>query len=241
MRVLSPTALLAAWDEGASQLLPARAVTLLALAFPEKTAAEWAVASIGERDRRLLQLREELFGLRLEATAACPACGERLELGFGTRGIAIPSTPAAEERLWLETSGYEVSYRLPTTADLMAAAAMEDPRELLRRCVERAWCGGTEVAPTLLPDDVASAVSAGVAQADPMAEVQIPLKCPTCSHEWSCVFDIVSFLWGEIEDWVQRIMHEVHILASAYGWSERDIVAMSPRRRRVYLNIVGAR
>jgi hypothetical protein len=77
-----------------------------------------------------------------------------------------------------------------------------------------------------------------MAEADPQAEVRIALSCPGCSNQWSSVFDIVAFLWGEIEDWAQRLLLEVHALASAYGWSERDIVAMGPRRRRFYLEMV---
>jgi hypothetical protein len=32
----------------------------------------------------------------------------------------------------------------------------------------------------------------------------------------------------------------VHLLASAYGWSEGDILSMSPVRRQFYLEISGA-
>jgi hypothetical protein len=31
----------------------------------------------------------------------------------------------------------------------------------------------------------------------------------------------------------------VHVIASAYGWSERDILAMSAARRRLYLDVIG--
>ena len=70
--------------------------------------------------------------------------------------------------------------------------------------------------------------------------MNLALDCPACGAHWQSVFDIVTFLWGEIEDWAQRLLYDVHLLASAYGWSERDIVAMTPRRRRMYLEMVGA-
>ncbi len=53
-------------------------------------------------------------------------------------------------------------------------------------------------------------------------------------------FDILSYLWTEIEDWAQRLLVDVHTLAVSYGWSERDILALSPRRRRMYLELLGA-
>ena len=77
-----------------------------------------------------------------------------------------------------------------------------------------------------------------MAQADPQADVQLALSCPACSHQWQSVFDIVSFFWSEMNAWAYRILREVHILASAYGWREADILAMSPYRRQLYLKMV---
>jgi hypothetical protein len=34
------------------------------------------------------------------------------------------------------------------------------------------------------------------------------------------------------------MLRDVHALATAYGWREADIVAMSPWRRQVYLDMV---
>jgi hypothetical protein len=53
-------------------------------------------------------------------------------------------------------------------------------------------------------------------------------------------FDIASYFWDEINAWANRILREVHILASRYGWSERDILALSPWRRQFYLDMVNA-
>jgi hypothetical protein len=65
------------------------------------------------------------------------------------------------------------------------------------------------------------------------------LSCPVCSCAWSESFDIVSFFWSELAAWSSRMLDQVHRLASAYGWSEASILAMSPYRREVYLGRVG--
>ncbi len=246
MPALTSAALLTAWEEGASQPATQRALTLLAAAWPERSVDEWAHISIGERDGQLLRLREELFGAKLEATAACPQCGEQLELTFSTQDIRVPGPPSStpsEEGIRIEAAGYEVLCRLPTSADVLeiAQAVATDERDaLLQRCVRVARLGGAIVDIATLPDEVLSAVIDGMAQADPQAEVQIALTCVACAHDWSLPFDILSYLWSEVEDWVRRLLLEVHTLASVYGWSERDIVAMSPRRRQLYLDMVGA-
>ena len=55
---------------------------------------------------------------------------------------------------------------------------------------------------------------------------------------WQLTLDIVSFLWSEISSLAKRHLREVHTLAWAYGWSEADILAMSPARRQFYLESV---
>ena len=111
---------------------------------------------------------------------------------------------------------------------------------LLKRCVEVARFGAQSIDPAALPEEVVSAVGAGMAEADPQAEIKIAMTCPACSHEWAAVFDVLPYLWGEIEDWAQRLLREVHALPVAYGWGEREILAMSSLRRRMYLDMVGA-
>jgi hypothetical protein len=79
-----------------------------------------------------------------------------------------------------------------------------------------------------------------LAEADPLAETLLKLRCAVCSHEWQEPLDIADYLWSEIEARARRLLIEVHSLASAYGWSEADILALSEPRRRLYLDMVQA-
>jgi hypothetical protein len=240
---LDAATLLAAWDAGSSQSLVRRALTLLAAAFPERSVAEWARASIGERDARLLALREELFGDALEAVAVCANCGDRLELAFSTHQVLVAQPdPPPHEGIRVESGEYAIVCRVATSADLMdvAGSAANARATLLSRCVLAVRRDGVPVDAASLPADVEQAVVEEMAMADPQADVRVEVTCPACAQAASVSFDILPYLWGEIEDWAQRLMVDVHALASAYGWSERAIVAMSARRRRVYLDLVGA-
>ena len=118
---------------------------------------------------------------------------------------------------------------------------MKNGREtLLARCIQTAIRGNSNFSVSSLPDEVVKTVIDRMADADPQADVQIALTCPVCQHRWSMVFDILSYLWNEIDDWAQRLLREVYALASAFGWSERDILGMSARRRHLYLEMIGA-
>ena len=111
---------------------------------------------------------------------------------------------------------------------------------LLQRCVLSARQGDFTVASDQLPAEVIAALGERMAEADPLADIQLALTCPSCEHDWLATFDIVSFLWTEIEIWARRILTDVHTLARAYGWRERDILNISPMRRQFYLEMVGA-
>jgi hypothetical protein len=243
MSALDATALLAAWEAGVSKHPLQRALALLATAWPEKSADEWAAVSIGERDRRLLQLREELFGANLDAIAGCPQCPTRLELSLSTSELRAPAPqePSRTEPFCLRVEDYELTYRLPTTADLLDVVEQAGQARdcLLERCI-RAKRGDSEVPASTLPASLVELVGHRMVQADPQTEIEIALTCPGCSHRWTAVFEISAFLWGEIEDWAERLLMDVHSLARAYGWSERDILSMSARRRRLYLEMAGA-
>jgi hypothetical protein len=239
---LNSATLFAAWERGLPQDPVQRALTLLAMAWPERSADEWASTIIGERDGYLLRLRDEVFGSEIEATTACATCGERLVLSFTTHSIkaAPPALPAKDGRFGLRINGYQIAYRLPTSADLIAVTenAEGNGREiLLKRCVDVSK-NEQPVDPSQLSERVLKLVIEQMAAADPQAEVQIELACPACGHQRSVVFDILSYLWSEIDDWAHRLLIEVHALASAYGWSEAEIMTMSARRRNLYLQMI---
>ena len=79
-----------------------------------------------------------------------------------------------------------------------------------------------------------------MAEADPQAEVELALNCPACGEGWQAPFDIESFFWDEIGAWARRVLGEVHVLASSYGWRESDILNMSAWRRQFYIDLIGA-
>lgn len=252
MRRFSASELLTVWERGAHQFPPVRGLILLAAACPDSQTNALARLPIGVRDARLLELREVQFGPLLTCLAQCPHCKEHLELEFTTREIRVEGAdanhpegaecPTRIERV--EADGCEVLFRLPNSADLIAledAAIHPDPeRQLLARCVSGARQGGRDVTVDQLPAGVLAAVERRMAEIDLQAEVQLALDCITCGNRWLSAFDVVSYLWAEIDAWAGRLLRDVHALARAYGWREADILAMTATRRRAYLDLIRA-
>jgi hypothetical protein len=239
MRPLSAAQLLAAWERGLGETRWRRALPLLAASSSDSTEGV-AVLSVGERDRRLLQLREWVFGSELGSVANCESCGERLEWTVDTASLL--AAPASLTEGAFTSDDYEIAFRLPNTLDLEVVGQTTDAdvarAALLARCVTSASRGGVAVGPEELPEAVTDALAEKMAEIDPQADVQMDLTCPACEHRWQALFDIESFFWTELQSWAQRILSEVHLLACAYGWREKDILELSAFRRQFYLSLV---
>lgn len=243
MRALSAGELLTVWEHGVSQRPSQRALALLAVACAEDAPPDQlARLSLGRRDEHLLTLRERTFGPRLAAMSACPACSEALEFELNAADIRVAPVVDPGDRIDLAHADYDVQFRLPNALDLAtvdpSADRQTNTRYLLRRCVTSARRGGTDVRTDELPAEIVAAITERMAEADPQADVQLDLACPQCQHRWHSPFDIVSFFWSEINAWAFRLLDDVHALASAYGWSEAEILALSPTRRQAYLDLV---
>jgi len=234
-------ALLRTWELGAKAAAPTRAWLMLCAGQPDQPGHALAGFSVGQRDAQLLELREQLFGPSFECVTRCPQCEQLVESAFSADDIRLPH---AESGITfdVEAEGYTTRCRLPTCADLIALEAEADAdavrQRLLDRCLLRANPPPSEVPTNGLPESLAARIAQRMAELDPQAEVMLHLTCPHCGHPWHAPFVIGQHLWSEIDQWARSLLNDIHALASRYGWSEADILAMSAVRRQVYLEML---
>lgn len=248
MRSLSEAELLDVWEQGRSLPPVQQALLALAAASPGSSPEELADLPVGQRDGRLLALRERTFGPTLSGVVTCPNHGERLELAFTVDDILVQSEVEPGPNLSVARNGYDVHFRLPNSRDMMAVRqhdSVEDARRtLLRRCLVTVRHGDENIPVEEFPDhvfdQVATAVAEEMEKADPQASTRLHIICPVCDHQWEAPFDIVPYFWAELDARARRVLQEIHILASSYGWSEVEILALSPARRRLYLEVISS-
>lgn len=216
-----------------------RALELLSAAHPEKARGELERSPVALRDTALLALREATLGPHLEAVVQCPGCSENLELSLTTSDIRADGGAESPTEILLQVGEYELWLRAPNSVDLMAACEGKlegGSGALFRRCLISATRNG---APTdELTGEIVKAAEEKMTEVDPQANVQLRVSCASCGHARVVLFDIASFFWAEIEACAIRLLGEIHSLASAYGWTEREILGLSPLRRQVYLEAV---
>ena len=244
MKNLVAADVLEIWERGLNQSLLHRTMIMLGAALPDLSLDDIACLSIGKRDGYLMRLREQLFGPALISTAVCPACLERMEWENRISDLRAPATPESLDgdvhQLCLEN--FELEFRLPNSADVASLGGLGKAESavhhLLKRCVTGLKVQGADGDIEQLPQHVLEALSVRIELLDPQAEVRIELDCPNCQHHWTVLFDVASFLWTEINDWAERTLKTVHILAHAYCWSEQEILRLSPVRRQLYLGLL---
>jgi hypothetical protein len=230
MRPLSARELLDVWEQGRAQDPAQRALSLLS-SRGEGVAADLEHLPVGRRDALLMELRKVTFGATLECTTACPECRERLEVTVVIDDLRQPAAEGAPTTGRAEFGGRSIEFRLPDSADLVAVSSAPDVAEARRRLLARCVRGGA----TDLPEEAAAAVADEMARLDPQADIEVSLQCPACSHRWNAAVDIALQLWTEVEGWAHRLLRDVHTLASAYGWSESEVLALSAWRREAYV------
>src|SRR5262249_5905273 len=149
--------------------------------------------------------------------------------------LRVPKPVGSGSSSSLHLDEFEIVFRLPNSSDLAALANFTEIGEarmrLLKRVITRITRSEQLVAIESLPEAVVGRLEAGIAGADPQGEVFLDLSCQNCGIQWQALFDIVPFLWTEIDAWAVRLLRDVHSLSRAYGWREVDMLAMSPRRR----------
>lgn len=218
-----------------------RALVLLRLAHPQAGRDELARLPIGMRDRLLLEVRKSLFGSRLDLVVRCRECRLTLEFKVTVEEL-LAAPPPSNARQTLDIDGYEITFDLPSSADLAAVvgltAVREARRALLRRCMVSARHAGDDVEFDALPASVLDSWAESIGDLDPLADISFKLRCEACRREIEATFDVLHFAWAELEAYAARVQREIHLLAAAYGWSEQVILEMTTARRHRYCQMI---
>jgi len=217
-------ALAARRDLGTEPWLTAVLVACVAEVADAGVSAEDARAlTVGDRTALALAAIVASYGAGVSWVLDCPSCGEKLDAALNLRellAVAEDAPPAALPEGW----------RLPTGADVEAIAGASDAEaaeaDLVRRC-----------GPTDVDEDAVRAFSAALADADPLADIEVSLACAACGTTVAAGLDPVAELTTRLAR-PADLVADVHALALAYGWTEADVLALARPRRIDYLTLL---
>lgn len=222
---LTPSAILEAWEIGTNRRPLDRALALL---WASGASDDPASLPLADRDRALMHLHTATFGREIEVQAVCPSCQEMLEFSLDPTEL-VGGLPT----LTNETIGKgeaQVTLRALTSRDLAAVADLP-PEEV--PAAMRARATGLDA----VPPDIAAKVDARLDAREAEGELHTKLRCPACSRSWTETLDFVALIWPEVDAAARQLLGDVADLARAFGWTERDVLALSPARRQAYLRL----
>lgn len=241
MRLLTATDAIRIWESSHGQPPAEKIISVLAAASPDESRDDLAQLTLGQANRRVLELREQIFGSHLNASSTCANCGTRFEFDLNT-DLFRPTKEDQRNEFDFTSDRYRVQFRLLNLDDLNFAnqvASVNSARQrLIRRCVLKAVHAKKSVTADDLPEQVISALAERLTECDPEAELLLDLACPSCGFEFELPFDVSAFFCVEMDAEAQRLLREVHALARGYGWGEADILEMAAPRRQFYLDML---
>lgn len=168
--------------------------------------------------------------------AKCVACGSDFDiptkLALAPRKPAGPEFPVVTVRTSLGERQFEVPNGLHE--EHLARDPGADPvRTLLRQCGLSA--GADRDAAAYSDADVAR-IEAALEAASPEVADEVVTTCPACRAQTLARIDPLDFAFPDSN----ALLHEVHLIAAAYHWSEDTILTLPSVHRRGYARLIRA-
>lgn len=195
------------------------------------TAERVHALAVGDRQFLMRQLAALLDQDTLWLSSTCTSCQRGFDVQIEQSRLPVkeagPSFPFARA----PASWGDCRLRVPSGEDQDAAAQIGDDRAATRLLARR--CALDQIPETIceLTEADIARIEHAVEHAAPEVTTIVQSACPECGHAnevyvdpYACLTTSASTLWDDIHD-----------LASAYHWSERDILALSRARRQTYL------
>ena len=199
------------------------------VSFDAPLAAEKLNAS--DRDWLLAALYRLTYGERVSSTIRCGACQGSFDLDFSlaeiARQLAITQAEAIQsivDDVVVTRDG--VSVRIPDGDDELSASELP-MREAREQLVSRCDTGASTAA-----SDPASVLE----RVAPIFDFELDAKCAECGHAQPVSFDLQSFLLRRLLGDRAQLHADIHALAGSYGWSLGEILALTRRQRRSFVD-----
>ena len=207
---------------------------------------------INDRDFLMWKLRELTLGKRVRAMIVCgdAKCAQSMDVVLNLDEL-MPAAKPVDRRVFTfdvseDGENFAFAFRLPAGADQEACAEFvrDDPfpavNHLLARIVLRIDdnCAIDEHAINALSPGVLSALEREIEKLAPLAAIDIEAACVECGRPSVSPLDVTSFFLNELQHNRRMLEREVHFIAWHYHWPEREILALTRRKRRRYIDLI---
>jgi len=207
---------------------------------------------INDREFLMLKLRGLTLGKSLRAMVVCndPKCAQSMDITLNLDNL-MPAAKHVDRRLFkFEVNEAEelfaFEFRLPTGADQEACIDFfgDDSEsaihQFLAGIILRVNNNGSIDAQTVraLPAQVLSELERRIEELAPLVSIDLEANCVECGRRLVSHLDLTSFFLDELQQNRRVLEREVHFIAWHYHWPEREILALTRRKRRRYIELI---
>jgi hypothetical protein len=187
--------------------------------------------AVGDRQFLVRQLAALIDQDILWLSSTCTCCRRGFDVQIEQSRLPVKEAGTSFPFAIAPASWGDCRLRIPSGEDQDAAAQITDDRAATRLLARR--CALDPIPETIreLSEADVARIEHAVEHAAPEVTTIVQCACPECGHAnevyvdpYVCLTTSVGSLWDD-----------VHEVASAYHWSERDILALSRARRQTYL------
>ena len=207
---------------------------------------------INDREFLMWKLRELTLGNSVRAMIVCgdPKCAQSMDIAINLDDVVPAAKPVNRHVFKLDVSEEEklfaIEFRLPTGADQEACAEFlrDNPapaiNHLLARIILRINdnCSIDEQTIDALPPRVLSELERRIEELAPLVSIDFEAACVECERPLVSHLDLTSFFLKELQHNRRVLEREVHFIAWHYHWPEREILALTRRKRRRYIELI---
>lgn len=235
---MNNSSILNIWDSCVDKNQAFKGVALASLALNEKNHSNISDWSIEKRDVALFHVRKTLFGNKFSNIAHCPQCNQTVEWDLYLQQMGIPNLIDIPDNLEIpiKIADYNLMVRLPNSNDLFS----NNKDKIIENCILNFKEYNEQLIDQKIPDILVNQISSKYDEICKASNITYHLNCVECEHKWQVIFDIVAYLWKEIDQWAKSFLGQIYMLAKTFGWSETDIINMSDNRRNYYLNLLNS-
>lgn len=200
------------------------------------SADQWWAQPVGVRIAallRLFMLSEGVVPVELSARCTHTGCCEPFSFELPLHELAAWQ-PDGETWDVVLPDGRCVTVRRPSGRDL---ARWRSNRPVERKQALCAIFEDLVIGGRAEPEDEPALSDAARAR-DPLVALTLGAECPHCHKPQEVAVDLEGLVLARLSNRQRALLSEVHRLATRYGWSERQVLAVPPRRRAAYVALI---
>ena len=198
------------------------------------------VVSLTMADRQwlMLNLAHALQGGGYWLKGYCDSCKQPFDLYLDPKQLPVKTAGERFPFAELDLDGDKLRLRLPNGMDqerIVGFDADEAVAWLLSGCLLSVNGGPVQAGyADTLDADALQKIDEALDEVSPYVGTTLATACPECKHPQQ--MEINPYLLDTTRH--EALFQEVHMLASEYHWSEREILSLSRERRRLYLKLI---